>query len=146
MAQLTLYKKYFMVKNKPIQNTSVPILVEDNFVCPRRSLVVGLPGGSRPAYVRIEDNAIGVTIRNGSIVALKDNRRRLYRGEIISKPKGSKRVVISINEYRFVNQFDESAWAIQTSKRAPCTPYPAMRTTQRATIAEGNFPIDNLGI
>lgn len=135
-----------MAKAKPHQNTNVPILVEDNFICPRRSMIIGLPGRNRPAYIRIEDKALGISIRNGSIVALKNNRRRIYNNEIIEKPQGPKRIIISVNEYRFVNQFDESAWAIQTSKKAPCTPYPAMRTTQRATIAGGNFSLDNFDI
>ena len=132
-----------MAKCKPHQNTSVPILVEDKFVCPRRNLVVGLPGISRAAFIRVEDHAIGMTIGPGTYVALKEGRRRLFRGEMVKKPAGLKRVVLSVDEYRFVDQFDDSAWAIPPSKRAPCTPYPAIRTTQFASIAEGKFAVDN---
>jgi hypothetical protein len=85
-----------------------------------------------------------MSIRAGSKVTLKDQRRRLFRGKFIKKPEGPTRVVLKVAEYRFVDQFDESAWAIQPSKRAPCTPYPAQRTTRKATIAEDEFPLDNL--
>lgn len=132
------------MKALPLQNASIPILPDEQFVCPPRNLEVGLPGGTRPAYVQVSDKALGISVRPGSKVALKANRRRLYNGKIVKKPEGKTRVVISVSEYRFVDQFDASAWAIPPSTKAPCTPYPAIRTTQRATIAEGKFPLDNL--
>jgi hypothetical protein len=127
-------------------NESVPILPEDQYVCPARDLEVGLPGGTRPAYVRVEDKALGLNIKKGSKVALKEGRRRLFKGKLINKSKGKVRNVIDVAEYRFVDQFDISAWALMPSRKAPCTPYPAQRTTQRATIAEGEFPLDNLSL
>lgn len=133
-----------MAKAKPLQNSSVPVTVEDKLVCPKRDLVVGLPGRSRAAYVRVEDGALGLTVRKGSRVTLKANRRRLFRGEFVNKPESRERTVLSVDEYRFVDQFDDSAFAIPPSKRAPCTPFPAQRTTRRLSIPQGKFSTDEI--
>lgn len=125
-------------------NTSIPILPEDKFVCPKRPLTVAHHNRVHTRYIPHERKVLGISVRKGSRVALRAGRRRLFERKIVVKPEGEERSVISLNEYRYVDQFDESAWFIVVGKKAPCTPYPAIRTTQVVRIADGHAHISDL--
>ena len=127
-------------------NTSVMISPEDQFVCPRRILYVTHHGIRHKQWITTERQAKGAVIRPGSLVAFKTDRRRLVDEQIIQKKQGPSRVVLSVKEYRYTDQFDESAWQIVVGRKAPCTPYPAIRTTRFVEIAEGVFPLSDFVI
>ena len=90
-----------------ILNKRDPIRPEDQFICPVSPLETTHHGIIHKNYVTIEQKAIGITIRRGSVVALREGRRRLYEEQIIEKSEGSDRVVLVANDYRFAGQFPE---------------------------------------
>jgi hypothetical protein len=120
------------------------ILVEDNFVCPERPIYINVFGKIKPNFVPVEYKAIGLNIQKGDKVALKKDRRRLVGDKFINKPEGRTRFVIGVRDYNIAPSFDESANRVVRGSKAPCTPYPAIRTTQIVTIAEGTFNIGDL--
>ena len=125
-------------------NTSTPVLVEDQFVCPVRPLEEVHHTKTHKNYVRVEQKILGINIRKGSKVALKANRRRLFEGKFVNKPEGKPRVVLKVRDYRYAGRFDKSAFQILVGDRAPCSALPAIHTARSAEIAEGEFPLDNL--
>ena len=127
-----------------ILNTSIPILVEDQFVCPVRPLEVDHHIKTHKNYVQVSQNLKGINIRKGSVVALKANRRRLFQGKFVNKPEGKLRRVLKVRDYRFAGQFDKSAFQILVGDRAPCTALPAIHTARQVDISEGEFPLDNV--
>lgn len=123
-----------------ILNQKDPILPEDQFVCPAPPLEETHHGITHKNYVTVEQKAIGMSIRRGSVVALKDKRRRLYEEQIVEKSEGPERVVLVVNDYRYPAQFDKSANQIRVGDRAPCSPLPAVATCRFIRIAESVHP------
>ena len=127
-------------------NTSIPVLVEDKFVCPTRALVEERFGKTYKNYVTLELKTKGVTVRKGSRVRLKDKRRRLYNGKFVNKGEGPSRVILGLRDYRYAGSFDHAAFQVPVGRKAPCIPYPAHATAVFVTIAEGTFSLDELEI
>jgi hypothetical protein len=128
----------------PLLNHAPVILVEDNFVCPKRPIYINVFGKIKPNFVPVEYKAIGLNIQKGDQVALKKDRRRLVGDKFINKSEGRTRFVIGVRDYNIAPSFDESANRVVRGSKAPCTPFPAIRTTQIITIADGVFPLSDI--
>lgn len=126
-------------------NTSTPVLVEDKFVCPHRPLREKRFGKTYKNYITIELNAKAISIRKGMRVKLKDGRRRLYKDKFVNKDEGPSRVILKVRDYRHAGQFDHAAFQVPIGRKAPCIPYPAHATAVFATIAEGEFSLEEYG-
>jgi hypothetical protein len=126
-------------------NTSTPVLVSDGYVCPHRPLREKRFGKTYKNYITIELNAKAISIKKGMRVKLKDGRRRLYKDKFVNKDEGPSRVVLKVRDYRYAGQFDHAAFQVPIGRKAPCIPYPAQATAVFATIAEGEFSLEEYG-
>ena len=141
---------YFMATPipPPLNNTTIRYPWQMHFSCPRRPTYITLCGKTYPQYIRVEDKAIGMSVWEGQKVALRAGRQgftgNLTDNQLITKPQGPTRTVLNLQDYRYYNQFDVSAFQIVRGSKFSCTPFPAGRTASHARIAEGTFPLADL--
>lgn len=122
------------------------ILSTDDFVCQPIDIFTPHHGVVHKNFIDPSFNQKSVTIAIGDEAHLAAGRLRVVGQEIIAKPAGTTRRVISLRDYRFHIGFDKSAFQIQVGGKAQCYPYPAKRTTKFARIPEGVFSLEELSL
>lgn len=125
-------------------NTSIITSPEEHFICPKIPAYVNILSKIRPNFVPVSYKRIGVNIQEHDKVFLKNGRRRLVNNKIITKGSSRIRNVIITRDYNIAGNFDESANRVVRGSKAPCTRFPAIRTTQVVRIPEGVFPLEDL--
>ena len=111
------------------------VLASEHFSCPNIPIY---DERGRTNFITPAMKQEGFTIRPGSLVALKDGRKRLVNGKTISKKHGDDRFVLSIKDYRYHSQFDRQAFRVQPTRILGCSRLPAHRTTVFIRTADGN--------
>ena len=117
---------------------------EDHYVCEHRPLFTEHHGIRHSNFIPPSAGALGANIHPGRKVALKEGRRRVVGEEMVTKPQGPIRKILTIRDYRYNDQFDVSAYQIVVGEKAHCAPFPAQRTARYVRIAENTFPLDDL--
>lgn len=123
-------------------NTSVPIPWQDHYVCQERPIYVEHHGHVHPNFVPPSANQRFWSIRVGAKVALKAGRKRVVGQDMVTKTQGPVRPVLSLDDYRYMGQFDPSANYIVVGEKAPCAA-PSHRTTTFVKIPE-RYSLDEI--